>query len=119
MINQYFPIYFFFVLFLNPKEYSVLIPILLGLTLDRLIYSLPFLHTIFFLLSYLLSLYIKPRSTRCKDMFWMFLLWTLYNLFIVCFTENFSFLFYLIQLLYLIIFTNILYFPKRIHMKRK
>ena len=119
MINQYLPIYFFFVLFLNPKEYSVFIPILLGLTLDRLLYSLPFLNTFFFLLIYLLSFYRNGRSTRLKDMLWMFFLWTLYNIFVFCFTENFSFLIYIIQLVYLIIFTNVLYFPKRIHVKRK
>lgn len=116
MINLYFPIYFFFILFLNPKEYSVLVPILLGLTFDCILYSLPFLHTLFFLLGYLLSFF-KGRSTRLRDVFWIFFLWTIYTLVITYFTQNFSLLFYLIQLFYLFLLTNILYFPKRIHMK--
>lgn len=63
---EYFPLYFFLSLLTFSKE-SVL-PYLLfcGLFLDCIVYRLPFLHTIFIIIFFLLNRFLKrPKKLSC------------------------------------------------------
>ena len=119
MNNFYFPFFLFFSLFPFSKQFSVVPFLTFGLILDRIIYSMPFLNTIFFVICYVFFYFLKPPLKRRSVNIRVILVLFLYFLLFSFYTLNFSWTFYGAHLIGNLLFVNLFYEKGRIYLKKR
>ncbi len=119
MINIFFPTYFVFSLFPYARKISFIYFLFIGFFLDRIVYYLPFIHTIFFFIVYCFHFALKPPLKRRNVNIRMFVTLTVYFFLISLYSLNFYFWYYIFELIWNVIIVNLIYEKDRIYINKK
>ncbi len=118
-MNKYFPLYFFFSFF--PFSHKIFFPciLFLGLYFDKVLYNFPFLHTILFTLFYGIVRIFPPPRNRKKAYLETTIFLSIYFFVLYLYTQNFSFSFFIIQILWNGLMISLLFKKGRIYVKKR